>query len=326
MRWSFPSGQPLKAVVVLLAVWGVLAQGPARAQSLLGTGHQDHLWFVIDSTQSKGGYDLCHYAIDLPGAFFKQQSWLAQKPEAIASWENRVWVVFPANGSAKTRQVFTIAVQKNPAFGVYVSMPAGRLDIAAALPGEGELISLVGTASGPVALMSGGPSAAPKSAVLLQLVNDHWSAIELPADANIGRGSLLVPSDGQAGELSIFAPASSDRQQCVRHSRSSTGAWRSAPYPLDISKSPFAVSAAGHAAAIVHGPTADQIEITYLRPEAPIPLTALPQPKGAWTLVGLRDGFRLLELGAGKLQMRRIGLISGEVLDAEVMAAQALAT
>src|SRR5687767_4209071 len=92
--------------------------------NFVATAHQDHVWFIMKSSQGdKKGVDLCHHALDLGWPFFKQQSWLGQAPVAMASWKNRVWVVFsPKPGSgAPYREVFTLQVQKNPAFDMYDS-------------------------------------------------------------------------------------------------------------------------------------------------------------------------------------------------------------
>jgi uncharacterized RDD family membrane protein YckC len=321
------------AHVALLALAG---GAEAADERLITAGHQDHLWFVIPSDTKPGEADLCHHAADMGGPYFRVQMRLSQRPVAMASWESRVWIVFPPRtaASGSRREVFTLEVEKNAAFGTYVAAPAGRLDIAASLPGDGGLEAFVGTQHGPVALIvpeqaagttgASGQAGSGVTPLLLQLVNDQWTKIGLPGDASLGPQTLASAGGVSGAELDLFA--SEPRQAgCVRFSRDRAGDWTSTRLALDLSRVRALVPIGAQTAVVLSDASSGMVELQYVRDDSIVPLTSFPAPLGTWSVVGLRDGFRLLERQTNGIAICRIGSITGDLSEAQAMRSPPLA-
>lgn len=336
-RWG---RQVIAAFMVLAMVCGAAAR--AGGDDLLCCGGHDHLWFVTDAKPR--GFDLCHHAADAEGPYFKSQGWLAQAPVAMASWSSRVWVVFTPKIEAPEprREVFTIEVENNPLFG-YVSVPAGRLDIAAPLPGLGKLVSFMGAADGPVALITptqwagtgisaGQTSAASEPSLdhplLLQLRNEQWVELPLPAEFKGDQPSLLTQGGTKDGELCLLTGLPGDSRRCTEFERNSAGQWISGELALDMHQVRSLISIGGQAAAVLttgpQGPDGS-IEIVYLRSGTTVPLAKLPAPAGRWEVLGDSGGVRMMQrLMNGTLSMREIEPLTGGVGESQVLTVQPL--
>jgi uncharacterized RDD family membrane protein YckC len=336
---SFQVQAPLLAIVWLM----LTCASPARAagEDLMSAANGDHLWFVIPSAKNGGKeaqYDLCHHGLDAGGPYFKAQCKLTEIPIAMASRGNRVWLVFPPKGKSAdaSREVFTIEVQQNKAFGGYFSVPAGRLDIAAPLPAAGRLASFIVTERGPVALIvpAKQAKASQQSEVaettpssLLQLVNDRWTTLEPPPDFDPTAPAILAPGAAAGAEFSILAPALGDPQRTLRQTRSHEGAWTASFLTLDFLKVHAIINMDRQVAAILAAASDRQIEVAYMRAGGVVPLAMLPPPEGQWSILGMRSGFRLVERATqGSVFIREIQPLSGAVSQPQAMTLQPITT
>ena len=326
---------------------GAAAAGGAAIPAgglLCDTSHR-HVWFVIPAGNSSssttsatssgtggGGWQICHHAFDMNGAFYLPQATLPQQPVAIACWEDQVWMVLQtATGTENRREVFTISVVKDVAFGRYHSVPRDRLDIAPPLPGEGELVSFVGGPEGPVALIvrgdamsvpresasgeregasfgredegdgekQGAKPLAPLS--ILQLRSNRWVEIALPANlpglgeaSGLGSGDVTIAYSGaDAATLNLLVQTQAD--QLLRYERVD-GEWVKSEIagPIDWRSVISIVHVAGQVAAVIAPPAANEIEISALRPGGLLRLASFRAPNGSWGVAGTDDTIYLL--------------------------------
>ncbi|MHC4429501.1 MAG: hypothetical protein ACYS0D_12995, partial [Planctomycetota bacterium] len=109
----------------------------SAAESLIGASSDDHLWFVLSPARPPGPIVVRHHARESGGPYYSRGLELGRAPnavpEALAAWNNRLWVVFrPRSGMADgelRRQAFTVQVRLNPAFGGWYYDPPDRLGV-----------------------------------------------------------------------------------------------------------------------------------------------------------------------------------------------------
>lgn len=339
------SNQPLAAVLLaLMLVLAIARTGFADAQSagddMPASGGQGHLWFVIGSASRSSGYDLCHHADDMNGPFFKPQGWLAQAPAAMTSWGNRVWMVMePKMGPAETRrEVFTLEVLRNDAFGIYYSVPSGRLDLAPPLPGLGMLASCVGTARGPVALLlptqsaASGILASPTAQAsepdlqkprLLQLDHDQWNERDLPDGFNGKQPCVLATAGSEGDDLIILCASPEGASRCLKYERGDDGKWASTLVDLDLKHVRSTANIEGQAALVMARGSPGEVRVEYLRQASTLPLMSFPRPSGRWSVEPGDGGLVLLERASdGKLHLRQIQPLAGTMSEQLAMSVQ----
>ena len=346
--------QLLLAIALALSVQPVRAAGDDHDDELLSAGNQEHLWFAFPQVkpaatnprdtsaklEANPGMDLYHHAADLGGPYYKAQSWLAVRPVALASWGPRVWVVFPAKGQGPnaSMEVDTIEVIKNPALGIYLSEPSGRMEMVASLPAHGRLASFVGASTGPVALIlpegTGAISAPPENATdnaaskphLAALQNGRWVDIPLPEDFKWDRATRLAAAGDDGGNLILLTPEEPASKRAVRYDRNSAGQWDRSTIELDLHLVRSVISIDGRVAIISTGPGAQSdIEISYLRLQGAVPLTRIGRPSERWDIAGMAGGLHLLERDPqGVITIRSIEPLSGEMLSTRRMEVQPL--
>ena len=327
-----------------------------HAGGLLCDASQRHVWFVIPAGNSSSstssatgsgtggaGWQICHHAFDMNGPLYLPQATLPQQPVAIACWEDQVWMVLEtATGTETRREVFTISVVKDVAFGRYHSVPRDRLDISPPLPGEGELVSFVGGPDGPVALIvrgdaseradDGGQKLAPLS--ILQLRSNRWVEIGLPANlpglgegSGLGAGDVAIAYSGaDAGKLNLLVQMQTD--QLLRYERVD-GEWVKSEIagPIDWRSVISIVHVAGQVAAVIATPAANEIEISALRPDGLLRLASFTAPNGSWGVAGTDDMMYLISRELNTLNftdtvLRTIHPLTGEMSEAKTLQVQ----
>jgi uncharacterized RDD family membrane protein YckC len=298
----------------------------AGADKLICAGNQNHFWFAAEPTPQGsqpqtttqpaatkvGGFELYHHATDLGGPYYKSQNWLAREPLAMASWDNRVWVVFPAKNDAPSPrfEVYSIEVQKNPALDVYMSVPAGRMDILPPLTGEITLLSFIGTAQGPLALVL--VDSPETKASLLQLQHGQWEEIALPSGFGSHPASRLAAGGQSGSDLVLLTPDPANPARTYRFDRSPGGEWKQSEILVDASRIRTLVNVNGRLTVVQDA--GGSIELTYLRSSGLIALTTLPAPPGPWSIVGFGGSLQLVSRTFdGAIEMQSIGSIRGDI-------------
>lgn len=339
MRRAAITRWPILAWALGAALWAWLAcaaePGGARMNCV---SNGKHLWLIASNPPPRPGFMVLHHAADLEGPYYKSQADLSSAPEVIASWENRLWLGFPAKGGqGVARDVFTMQVQKEPTLGMYLPVPSGRLDIASPLPGLGQLVAFEGALEGPVALLVpfdragviGGPhsiAAEPnlEHPRLLQLRQDAWVDLGLPEDFAASNQIVLAVSSA-GDEITLIAPGSIPGE-CLRFDRDQAGNWNCSKIDLDIRRLRSAVSIRRQIAVVLADGAAGQASIAYLRGGSLAPLTQFPLPSGAWDVIGLDDRLQLATLWSdGRPALQDIDPLTGVVGIERSMEVQPLA-
>jgi uncharacterized RDD family membrane protein YckC len=144
-----------------------------------------HLWFLLKSNAQPSDWLLCHHAWDMQNQTYQVHAVLRQRPEAMACWGDRVWIVYPPSSRALAsrdvlvagrhksldaagsmpmaspmRQVFSLQVRPSRFWGsgVYRRSGDGPMDISPGLPSTGRLVGFVGSAEGPLAMLAERPA------------------------------------------------------------------------------------------------------------------------------------------------------------------------
>jgi uncharacterized RDD family membrane protein YckC len=315
----------------------------SAAESLIGASSDDHLWFVLSPARPPGPIVVRHHARESGGPYYSRGLELGRAPnavpEALAAWNNRLWVVFrPRSGMADgelRRQAFTVQVRLNPAFGGWYYDPPDRLGVLPALDGRGELAGLVGTDDGPVALLVAGgppplrppvrdPDERPR---LMALWTSQWTAVDLPPGFR-GLDTARLAAAGPDGlTLVILEPAAGQRQRTMTWWRDAEGGWTASEIDLDLS-GVVSVTRAGAMIAIAsHDPAGGEVEVGYLRRNGVLPVASFVAGEPHFTILGMRDGPRYVGVSeAGEPRLATIDPISGAVGEPLAMSSQRLVT
>lgn len=177
----------LLALVVTATVSGSKARGDdgraleARgAPSLLVSGGRGHLWLVH---RSEGRARLGHIATTMPEGEMREGALLPSgAPLRMASWEDRVYLLYPGRSAVMPRaHLLGARAARHPATGAWITLPPDRLDLLPALPQTLDhasapdvvVESLAATTEGPLILYEG-------DSRLWRLHRGLWSAIDLP--------------------------------------------------------------------------------------------------------------------------------------------------
>ena len=329
-------------LAVLAAVWSAILVSSASAGDLVGASSDDHLWFVAPSSGANDALMLYHHALEMDGPHYSRGRPLRERPEAMAAWTNRLWLIFAPkiNVDQPDRETFTVEVQRHPAIGVYSYDPPDRLSVVASLEGLGNLVGFVGTPLGPVALRvptqraGAGVQARPDSIaaepvlaepVLQQLRGPRWERLELPEDLPIGGQYRLAVGSAQGNLLLLFVAPPGDRSRTVLHQRHGQEAWTRVEIPVDLRSVSAVTRCEAQVALVLQGAPLGRVEIAYLRPGSLVSLGEFDAPSGRWGLFGLRDGIRVIEQSTqGGLRLRRIDPITGRLSSSEAMTSQGL--
>ena len=337
MRW-LPENRVLPALAV---GWLLLVGSPVCAQLLVGASSDDHLWFVGPPSSVSNSMVLYHHAPDMEGPYYRSQP-LRERPEAVAAWANRLWLIFPPTIGAEQprRETFTLEANLNPVIGVYDYDPPDRLSVMDSLDGLGKLVGFVGTPRGPVALRvptqragagvqarDGSIASEPvlDAPVLEQLVGAGWETLPLPEDLPSRGQYRLAVGSAPANQLLLLVDSPDDLGHGLLYQSNLDDAWERVEVPVDLRRVQAVIRWGTQIPLILQGDSPGQVEIAYLRPRSLVSLGQFPVPSGRWGVFGLGDGLRLVEqMTRGGYQLRRIDPITGTLTQAEVMTSQSL--
>ncbi len=303
-----------------VAAGQVPAPGPAGpdAGGIPASGADEHLWFVAPGVPTV----LRHHAVDPWGAAQTRGLSLKEMPEAIAAWGDQVWVLFPPEGPAPGRLVFTVRVRRNPAFGGHSFDPPDRLRLLGALEGTGQVAGFVGSAEGPVALLvrvaGAATGEAPVPARLLRLAGSQWVRIELPRELSLD-GEAALGSFGERGQGIAILTASPGAARGTLHLRGGDGRWSISHPELGLA-SPRLARTGGALVASGLDASLGRLRVGYLRAGGILPLSELAAPAAPFAVAGMRDGVRIIEWGTAGPTLRRIDPLTGRAGDPQVAA------
>ncbi len=343
----------LSAVLQLLLLPAALVT-PAVASGpmLISASSDEHLWFIVPHADSGPPWVLRHHAAAAGAAFFTGGLTLAEAPQRLAASGDRLWLINAPQqvGGSWRRAVFTVEVRHNPAFDTHYYDPPDRLGIEAMLDGGGTLEGFVGTSAGPVALLcpdpdgaddgGGGAAAALAKARLVRLEASTWVDLALPesfpsGDERAGVECRLVSAGEGGSDLIVLAATGGDAAVAAWWSRPGS-TWQRFDLDQRLDSRPWslievvATTRVGAAAALVLRDIAGDggdAEVAYLRPRRLLPLARVPIGSESWAIMGVRDGFCVLELAEDRtLSIRRLDAVSGQVEPAETMTGQHIAT
>ncbi|MHC4825021.1 MAG: RDD family protein [Planctomycetota bacterium] len=314
-------------LVILACSCGLMA----GAGALPAASSEDHVWFIVRSDAPRARLELRHCARDAGCPYYTRGLTLAVNDpnaiEAMAAWRNQLWLVFaPTPGEPARRETFTVQVQRNPALEVWYHEPHDHLRAVVSLNGAGSLGGFVGTADGPVAMIldQGPPETGETAARLLQLRGRQWHEVPLPR--GLGREDWRLGAAGPDGRNLLLLQEPEGRGgPVVVHRRDADGVWSAGEVPLAPVRLRSLSRVGPNVALVMETAPAGQVEVAYLRPGSLLRLAQLAPPQGRWSVLGARDGLRLIgQTPLGEVVMTRIDPISGDVGPREVMAPQSL--
>ncbi len=300
---------------------------PAFADARLpGASSDDHLWVVVDRDDPTGErITLQHDAREADGSHLSGALPLSRVPEAIAAWDNRLWLVMPPQRQDRQRrEAFTVEILFNPLLRSWFHSPHDHLRAVESIEGAGRLEGLVGTAEGPVALISPGPRDAQGSARLLQLRAGRWGEQALPEGFRAG-GRCHLAAAGDDGRILVILHQPDHGRPPVVWWRDGEARWtQSAPAAAVAA---LCCTTRIDATVLLIIEEEDRLKLAYLRPHRLLELADLPRPDRRFAVLGLSDGPRLIEEGErGELLMRRIDPMTGAPGPAEAMTQKPVVT
>ncbi len=315
------------AVAVLSTV--IAGSPAAAAEALPAASSDEHLWFVVETERPEPRIELRHHTPQMDGPFYSQGLPLSRMPQAMAAWDNQLWLIYGPKRSKTSlrREVFTVQVERNPALGIYFHHPHDRLRAMTSLDSPGVLSDFVGTAQGPVALLR--PSQRASAGVrsrdaagaiepllegprLLKLHGPDWVELELPPDFAAPSTSRLGVAGPGGRVLVLLDPAPARAGHATVWWRDGEGPWSRSDIPVGLPGLRKTARVGGSLALVLDGARPGSVDIGYLRPTQLLPLAELTTPDGRWSVVGVRDGLRLLEEDAsGRVTIRAIDPLSG---------------
>lgn len=313
----------------------------------------EHIWFVAPDEQDPDLYRLFVHGLPMDGPHYRGFFTMSRQPEAMAAWDQRVWLVMSGDPDDEQpqRQVLHLKAQRLPVQGLYVPEPENRFRIGPSLPGRAVLAGLAGTKDGPVVLLSPEPRAlseggegddpdAPiaertiRRPTLLRLVGNRWVEIALPDELSADADVTLAAGGDGGNEFWVLTVDPDDRRR--------TRGWRRAAdaAAVDAAWQPVAVDLAlrdvrgltrvgRHVAAVSVEDRDDSpvAVVRYVRRSNVLELARVEDLMGHWAIVGMEDGLRVIERSTrGELRMREITSVSGRVGEGRAMTAQPLET
>lgn len=201
--------------------WGIIPTGPNQKPTLV---HLPPRTGAEPGGRSPGvGSGGSGAGGGVPRGTVRTAAWLAEAPEALASWDNRVYLVFPrypATDPTALRRVMMASAERIVA-GIWETQPPGRLRVLPALPGDAALAAFAASATGPAALLHRPGSSGESPWQLLALDGARWIDIPIPTEcvrdlgpdpALVGdeAGLILITSTGPRAamwEIRTLAPA-----------------------------------------------------------------------------------------------------------------------
>jgi uncharacterized RDD family membrane protein YckC len=299
--------------------------------ALPAVSSDDHLWFIVQPSPAGSPLELRHVARESDDPYYTRGLTLGvgstEAVEAMAAWDNQLWLVFaPTTGETPRRETFTVQVHRNPALESWYHAPHDRLRAVASLEGSGSLAGFTATADGPVALILHRNGPPGSQARLLQLRGTQWHDLPLP-DA-VGPGTWGLGAAGLGGRTLVLIGEPSRPGVPARVHRLAAGrGWSVGEVPLDLGRLRSLTRVGPNVALIEDRGPIGPVEVAYLRSGGLLRLARFPTPEGRWSVLGMRDGLRLIDQAPrGRVAVSRIDPITGVVGPREVLDTQPLVT
>ena len=122
-----------------------------RMSVLAAAGGDQHLWFV--DRRGSLSASLGHIAVGMAPREFQQCIPLQGPPSMIASFGERAFLLFPPRSAILPRYyLLSTSARRNPASGLWMSVPSNRLELLPALPCQTAPQSMVADSDGPLVL------------------------------------------------------------------------------------------------------------------------------------------------------------------------------
>lgn len=293
VRWRW---LPVLAAAASLAV----ASARAGDRPMPAASDGRNAWVVVERTRATGTERvLLHHSVDMGCDCVREAMSLPRAPEALAAAGSRLWMVLSPIEAGGRRDVYSLALERNPATGAFYS---GAMLIHPSLPGEGELLGIAPLGDGLLALRAGAP--------LEVLGSLGWSSV---ADAPSTAGMRLATV---AGSPALVGPDARVRL------RMQDGTWEAQDLRTEGAGFLGFIDGARRPAALVRLDRGMRA-IDILRNDAALRMSVLEAPDRASAVLGLGDAFVILvPTGEGGAAIRRIDPVGGALGPAVVLSAQ----
>lgn len=302
-----------------ITLLGLAPTASASTAPLVAASSRTHVWVVVPFQARAGDpvrYQLVHHADGMPEGRYRVAAEYGEEPEAIAAWENTVWVVFrPGSATGGRRQVISFRAEQNPVLGHFYNSPPLHPELLPSLPGDSLLRDFIGARRGPVALFSVATPVSrerveivPQRASLLQLRDGAWSEWPAPPTEVVGTTAFVAAPDGDGPELLLVSTAGG---AVMVHAFAEFSGWEA--WPADgLAGRPLALIGVMGRGAVVLGEE-KTLSLAYLRPRGPLEFGRVAQPPARWAILGFGIGAALVELTSERvLRWRLIDGTSGE--------------
>ncbi len=305
---------------------------PVAFPQLPGAASGRHLWFATPDPARPRRSLIHHVATDREIPAVRTAAVLDGQVEAIAAFEDQVWIVLaPRAGTKPRREVVTLSTARNPASGLDYSWPREGPTLLPSLPGDTRLADFAADAAGPIALLwpaewrsirvrrlaaDGEP---PRCRLLRLSRANEWQEVDqtLPSLAY----ERFAPSGNPTRSLSVLAPDPESPDSVVvlvevatsEAAKSEGGdapSWRRWPVPMG---QVVAAASLEHSELLTIRREFGSLDLDYPRERGLLELAKIDSPRGPWRVFATLDGIRFVEDADGAFWIRAIDPISGEV-------------
>ena len=155
----------MTSMLAVLATWILLPAALSAAVPATGTADDAprpvlaasggrHVFVSMDGGDVTTGFEIMHFDGESGPAAGRIVARVPRRPEAIAAFGDRCWVVLPPFDADKPqREVVSFKVARNPATNLWYAEPVGRFEVLPVLPREPRLVGMAGDVDGPVAVV-----------------------------------------------------------------------------------------------------------------------------------------------------------------------------
>ena len=141
------------AWILLPAASSAVAIAEEAPRPVLAASGGRHVFVSTDGGSVSTGFEIMHFDGESGPAAGRVVARVPRRPEAIAAFGERCWVVLPPFDADKPqREVVSFKVARNPATNLWYAEPVGRFEVLPVLPREPRLVGMVGDVDGPVAV------------------------------------------------------------------------------------------------------------------------------------------------------------------------------
>jgi len=324
----------LLAFVALVAAASAIADDldPPGFEPLVGAAAGRNLWFALPDPEQPRRSRVMHHATDRDPPTVRVAAVLDGAIEAMAAWEDRVWVVLaPRAGRSPRREVVTLETARNPASGLDYSWPREGPTLLPSIPGTARLLAAGADANGPVVLLAADEVRSAREATrsdgsrapqLLRLARGgRWEEVAWPEGPAVPQAPLRL-ADGRGSGRGVWLVGADpeDRQGtlvvAVGREAAGDGLGRLERWPIAPRRILAASVVLGQPVLLLR-PEFGRLEVVYPRDGGVLRLADLPPPAGRWLLAGTSEGLRLVEAVGETPRILRIDPLDGRLSEPE---------